>query len=199
MRTRFASNTWDFGSVLVGARGTFNMPIQNDGNVATTLAFSGVTTPVFRIKWTTVDASSLPASAQAFQADRAINRSREDNQLLKMLVGRIVVRTQEAPMKIGRLSFNTLEDLERASVRTLQRATGGKISLSEAQRLLNMMEQHRRVTMTRNLERRTRALETDGPEKGQRKFQGTFEELLALYRDLVLSGPADAGQDAERT
>ena len=129
----------------------------------------------------------------------AINRSREDNQLLKMLVGRIVVRTQEAPMKIGRLSFNTLEDLERASVRTLQRATGGKISLSEAQRLLNMMEQHRRVTMTRNLERRTRALETDGPEKGQRKFQGTFEELLALYRDLVLSGPADAGQDAERT
>src|SRR5262249_37629737 len=36
-----------------------------------------VATPVFRIRWTTVDASSLPASAQAFQADRAINRSRE--------------------------------------------------------------------------------------------------------------------------
>src|SRR5438034_420954 len=120
----------------------------------------------------------------------AINRSREDNQLLKMLVGRIVVRTQEAPMKIGRLSFNTLEDLERASVRTLQRATGGKISLSEAQRLLNMMEQHRRVTMTGNLERRTSALDTDGPEKGPLKFKGTFEELLVLYRDVVKSGPA---------
>jgi uncharacterized membrane protein YdfJ with MMPL/SSD domain len=36
-----------------------------------------VATPVFRIDWTTVDASNLPASAQAFQADRAINRSRE--------------------------------------------------------------------------------------------------------------------------
>jgi uncharacterized membrane protein YdfJ with MMPL/SSD domain len=36
-----------------------------------------VATPIFRIEWTTVDASSLPTSAQAFQADRAINRSRE--------------------------------------------------------------------------------------------------------------------------
>jgi uncharacterized membrane protein YdfJ with MMPL/SSD domain len=34
-------------------------------------------TPLFRIQWTTVDASSLPASAQAFQADLTINRSRE--------------------------------------------------------------------------------------------------------------------------
>src|SRR5262249_47395186 len=32
-------------------------------------------TPISRIEWTTVDASSLPDSAQAFQADRAINRS----------------------------------------------------------------------------------------------------------------------------
>ena len=54
-----------------------------------------------------------------------INRSREDNQLLKMLVGRIVVRTQEAPMKIGRLSFNTLEDLDQPSVSTaLWKGTG---------------------------------------------------------------------------
>ncbi len=34
-------------------------------------------TPLFRIHWTTVDASSLPAPAQAFQADLTINRSRE--------------------------------------------------------------------------------------------------------------------------
>src|SRR6266498_458821 len=36
-----------------------------------------VASPVFRIHWTTVDASSLPASAQAYQADRTINRSSE--------------------------------------------------------------------------------------------------------------------------
>jgi uncharacterized membrane protein YdfJ with MMPL/SSD domain len=33
--------------------------------------------PISRITWTTVDANSLPNSAQAFQADRVINRSRE--------------------------------------------------------------------------------------------------------------------------
>jgi uncharacterized membrane protein YdfJ with MMPL/SSD domain len=36
-----------------------------------------VAAPIVRITWTTVDASSLPTSAQAFQADRAINRSSE--------------------------------------------------------------------------------------------------------------------------
>jgi uncharacterized membrane protein YdfJ with MMPL/SSD domain len=36
-----------------------------------------VAMPLFRIQWTTVDASSLPSSAQAFRADRVINRSRE--------------------------------------------------------------------------------------------------------------------------
>jgi RND superfamily putative drug exporter len=36
-----------------------------------------VASPVFRVHWTTVDASSLPTSAQAFQADRAINHSSE--------------------------------------------------------------------------------------------------------------------------
>jgi putative drug exporter of the RND superfamily len=34
-------------------------------------------TPLFRIRWTTVDASNLPASAEAYQVDRVINRSNE--------------------------------------------------------------------------------------------------------------------------
>src|SRR5512133_2981971 len=36
-----------------------------------------VATPIFRTQWTTVDASSLPTSAQAFRTDQAINRSSE--------------------------------------------------------------------------------------------------------------------------
>src|SRR5437016_8496088 len=84
----------------------------------------------------------------------AINRSKEDNQLLKMLVGRIVGPTRELPTKIGRLSFDTLEDLDRASARTLQRVTSGKITRSEAQGVMNMIEQRRRVIMTLHLERR---------------------------------------------
>jgi uncharacterized membrane protein YdfJ with MMPL/SSD domain len=34
-----------------------------------------VATPLLRIRWTTVDASSLPSSAQAYRADQEINRS----------------------------------------------------------------------------------------------------------------------------
>jgi putative drug exporter of the RND superfamily len=36
-----------------------------------------VATPLLRIRWTTVDASSLPSSAQAYRADQKINRSSE--------------------------------------------------------------------------------------------------------------------------
>jgi uncharacterized membrane protein YdfJ with MMPL/SSD domain len=36
-----------------------------------------VATPILRTQWTTVDASSLPTSAQAFRTDQAINRSSE--------------------------------------------------------------------------------------------------------------------------
>jgi RND superfamily putative drug exporter len=36
-----------------------------------------VASPVFRVHWTTVDASSLPTHAQAYQADQAINHSNE--------------------------------------------------------------------------------------------------------------------------
>jgi uncharacterized membrane protein YdfJ with MMPL/SSD domain len=45
-----------------------------------TLAFvllAVVAVPLFRVHWTTVDASSLPRSAQAFQADAAVNHSHE--------------------------------------------------------------------------------------------------------------------------
>jgi uncharacterized membrane protein YdfJ with MMPL/SSD domain len=36
-----------------------------------------VASPIYRIRWTTVDASTLPASAQAHRADQTINRSGE--------------------------------------------------------------------------------------------------------------------------
>jgi RND superfamily putative drug exporter len=36
-----------------------------------------VASPVFRVHWTTVDATSLPTHAQAYQADQAINHSNE--------------------------------------------------------------------------------------------------------------------------
>jgi RND superfamily putative drug exporter len=45
--------------------------------IAVIALFVLLAVPVGRIGWTTVDASSLPSSAQAFEADRVINRSSE--------------------------------------------------------------------------------------------------------------------------
>jgi uncharacterized membrane protein YdfJ with MMPL/SSD domain len=54
---------------------TTRYPIPVATAVVALLALLAV--PISRIGWTTVDASSLPTSAQAFHADRTINRSRE--------------------------------------------------------------------------------------------------------------------------
>jgi hypothetical protein len=37
-----ATKNWDFGSVPVGATGFFNVPLRNDGNVATTVSLTGM-------------------------------------------------------------------------------------------------------------------------------------------------------------
>src|ERR1039457_2850225 len=62
----------------------------------------------------------------------AINSSRENPQMLRMLASRIVPRQRDLSVKIGRLPLKTLPDLDRASEVTIQKATSGKIGLSEA-------------------------------------------------------------------
>lgn len=122
----------------------------------------------------------------------AINSSREDRQMLRMLVSRIVPRQRESPVKIGRLPMSTLSDLDRASELTLQNATAGKLSLSEAREISNMIENRRRVLVAQELDRRLSVLENGGGaslDKGSdtpKKFEGTFEELLTMYRQMTL-------------
>src|ERR1035437_4062495 len=75
----------------------------------------------------------------------AINRSREDPQMLRMLASRIVARMRESPVPIGRLPMSTLADLDRASEVTLQHATAGKLGLSEAREVCKMIDIRCRV------------------------------------------------------
>jgi hypothetical protein len=89
----------------------------------------------------------------------AINRSREDPQMLRMLAGRIVPRQRDLPVNLGRLPTNTLEDLDRASATTLKKATSGKISVSEAREVFTMIEIRRSALLAQGLEKRLSALE----------------------------------------
>jgi hypothetical protein len=95
----------------------------------------------------------------------AINTSREDRHMLRMFASRILPRQRDLPVQIGQLPMNTLADLDRASEATLQKATSGKIALSEAQDISELIENRRRVLVAQDLERRLSALENSGPAK----------------------------------
>ena len=89
----------------------------------------------------------------------AISKCPEDRYLLRMLAHRIVPQSRELPVKIGRLPMKTIEDLDRASEATLKKMASGKMAISEAQEVFQMIETRRNVLETHDLERRISAME----------------------------------------
>lgn len=94
----------------------------------------------------------------------AINKSRENAPILRMLASRIVPQQREAPLKLGNLATKTLEDLDLVSEILLEKAISGKIAPSDAQEISTMLENRRRVIETRDLNRRIKALEDSAHE-----------------------------------
>ena len=101
----------------------------------------------------------------------AINKSREDPAMLRLLASRIVPRQKDLPVKIGRLPMNTLEDLDRASEAILKKATSGKISLREAQEISQMIQDRRRVLVP---------ISVDSGLDFSQLSEEQFEQLTAL-------------------
>jgi hypothetical protein len=112
----------------------------------------------------------------------AINRSRKDRKMRRLLVSRIIPRQGELPVRIGRLPINTLADLDQAAAMVLQMATAGKINPSGARDLARLIENRRDVLKAQDLERQLHALEKVSGRNGPMRFQGTHEEMMALYR-----------------
>ena len=92
----------------------------------------------------------------------AISKCREDGQMLRMLATRIAPRARDLPVNIGRLPLKTMEDLDQASEATLRKATAGKIALSEAREIFDMIETRRGVLVTQDMDRRLSMLENSG-------------------------------------
>lgn len=89
----------------------------------------------------------------------AINKSREDPQMLRTFLSRILPRPRDLPVKLGRLPLRTLEELNRASEKTLKKALAGKISAGEAGEISALLEDRRRLLETLDFEQRLVALE----------------------------------------
>lgn len=92
----------------------------------------------------------------------AINASREDRPMLRMLAGHIVSRRKDTPLKLSKLPMRTLQDLDRTSEIILNKATSGKICLSQALDVCAVIETRRRVLMSLDIEQRLIALENGG-------------------------------------
>jgi hypothetical protein len=82
--------------------------------------------------------------------------------MLRILASHIVPRQKEAAVKVGRLPLRTLDDLDRASEITMNKATSGKISLGDALDISSLVEGRRRVLVAQDLDRRLSALENSG-------------------------------------
>jgi hypothetical protein len=89
----------------------------------------------------------------------AINGCRNDPQMLRTFLSRILPRSRDLPVKLGRLPLTTSEDLNRASEKTLQKALAGKISPSEAREISAMIEDRRRVIEMLDSQQRFTVLE----------------------------------------
>jgi len=89
----------------------------------------------------------------------AINASRQDRQMLRMLASRIAPRPRNVPVKVGSLPIGTLEDLDQASTAILKKALSGQISWSEAAEACGAIETRRSVLVSPTLEGRVSALE----------------------------------------
>ena len=105
----------------------------------------------------------------------AISRSREDPQMLRTFLGRLLPRARDLPVNLGRLPLRTFEDLNRASEKTLNQALAGKINARDAGDISKMIEDRRRVLETQDLERRITMLENRGgldSDEGSRAAHG---------------------------
>jgi hypothetical protein len=82
-----------------------------------------------------------------------------DSQMLRFLLGRILPPRKNAPLKTGPLPMGSAVELAQSSQKLMQRVTSGEVSLSDASCITDLMDHHRHILETENLEIRIRVLE----------------------------------------
>jgi hypothetical protein len=88
-----------------------------------------------------------------------------DTALIRTLLGYILPRPRDLPVRTGPLRAGTTQELSQTFEKLLKKVAAQQLSLSEAQAVAELMEMRRRVLETEELEARLRALER-GSEAG---------------------------------
>jgi hypothetical protein len=80
--------------------------------------------------------------------------------MLRVLLDRIVPPLRETPVDIGKLPTTTIDDLGKANKQLVKLASSGKLTITEAKGLAELLEKQRRVLETEALEGRVKVLES---------------------------------------
>jgi hypothetical protein len=85
--------------------------------------------------------------------------------MLRALLDRILPVRREAPVNIGSLPTATISDVSKSSEALVKKATSGKLTITEAQGIADLLEGRRKVIETEDLALRLAALESQNESK----------------------------------
>lgn len=107
----------------------------------------------------------LDSHAEAVMSQALALAEKGDAQVFRILLGHILPRRRELPLKTGPLLMGTAAELSQSSEKLMNKVTSGQISLSDAKGIADLLEQRRHILETENLEKRVRAIEQKTDEK----------------------------------
>jgi hypothetical protein len=82
-----------------------------------------------------------------------------DGPILRALLDRIVPMRRGAPVKLGLLPTETIDDLSKASQKVVKKMASGSLTTTEALEVADLIEGRRKVIETHELAQTIRALE----------------------------------------
>ena len=91
-----------------------------------------------------------------------------DRNALRLCVERILPACRDRSIQLPRLPIGTAADLDISNQRVVHAVTDGKITPSEGETVVNILEGRRRILETRDLDSRLKALEQGAPRDERR-------------------------------
>jgi hypothetical protein len=106
-----------------------------------------------------INSHSLPVVRKALILALEDGKPAGQIAVLLAILDRIVPVRKEAPVNIGSLPTGTISEVSKSSEALVKKATSGKLTITEAQGIADLLEGRRKVIETEDLARRVAALE----------------------------------------
>lgn len=113
-----------------------------------------------RNKTTKAATELMNIHAQAVMRKIVMMALQGDVPLLRAIFDRLVPVRHDTSVNIGQLRTMTIEDLTQSFEQVMKQTASGKLTITEANGLADLMEKQRRHLETEELDRRIRALES---------------------------------------